>query len=69
MESGEGLAGRRSLIKMRRRCALERDLTGKETEPWVILYFKVYKSQLAVVEKALETAGLMLGTHRSRGYA
>ncbi|HUN61510.1 MAG TPA: hypothetical protein VMU53_05960 [Candidatus Sulfotelmatobacter sp.] len=47
---------------------VERHLTGKETEPWEILYFKVYKSQLAVVEKALETAALMLGTDKSRGY-
>jgi hypothetical protein len=50
------------------KCAVERHLTGKETEPWEILYFKVYKSQLAVVEKALETAALMLGTDKSRGY-
>ena len=48
--------------------AVERHLTGKETEPWEIIYFKVYKSQLPVVEKALETAGLMLGTDKSRGY-
>ena len=48
--------------------AVERHLTGKETEPWEILYFKVYKSQLAVVEKALETAALMLGSDKSRGY-
>ena len=27
---------------------VEKHLTGKETEPWEILYFKVYKSQLAV---------------------
>jgi hypothetical protein len=47
---------------------VERHLTGKETEPWEILYFKVYRSQLPVVEKALETAGLMLGTDKSRGY-
>ena len=47
---------------------VERHLTGKETEPWEILYFKVYKSQLPVVERALETAGLMLGTDKSRGY-
>ncbi len=40
---------------------VERHLTGKETEPWEIIYFKLYKSQLPVVEKALETAGLMLG--------
>jgi hypothetical protein len=47
---------------------VERHLTGKETEPWEILYFKVYKSQLAVIEQALETAALMLGTSKSRGY-
>ena len=28
----------------------------------------MYKSQLPVVEQALETAGLMLGTNQSRGY-
>ena len=48
--------------------AVERHLTGKETEPWEMLYFKVYKGQLPVIEKALETAGLMLGTDKSRGY-
>jgi len=47
---------------------VERHLTGKETEPWELLYFKVYKSQLPVIEKALDTAGLMLGTNKSRGY-
>jgi hypothetical protein len=50
------------------KCAVERHLTGKETEPWEILYFKVYKSQLPVVEKALETAALMLGNDKSRSY-
>jgi hypothetical protein len=47
---------------------VERHLTGKESEPWEIIYFKLYKSQLPVVEKAIETAGLMLGTDKSRGY-
>jgi hypothetical protein len=47
---------------------VERHLTGKETEAWEIIYFKLYKSQLPVVEKALETAALMLGTDKSRGY-
>jgi hypothetical protein len=32
---------------------VERHLTGKETEAWEIIYFKLYKSQLPVVEKAL----------------
>ena len=47
---------------------VDRYLTGKETEPWELLYFKVYKSQLPVIERALETAALMLGTDKSRGY-
>ena len=47
---------------------VERHLTGKEVEPWEMLYFKVYKSQLAVIEQALEIAGLMLGRTDSRGY-
>jgi hypothetical protein len=47
---------------------VEHHLTGKETEPWEIIYFKVYKSQLPVIEQALETAALMLGSDKSRGY-
>ena len=33
-----------------------------------IIYFKLYKSQIPVVEQAIETAALMLGTDKSRGY-
>jgi hypothetical protein len=47
---------------------VERELTGRETEPHEIIYFKIYKSQIPVVEQALETAALMLGTDKSRGY-
>jgi hypothetical protein len=50
------------------RVAVERELTGKETEPWEIVYFKLYQSQIPVIDKAIETAALMLGTDRSRGY-
>src|SRR5437763_85122 len=57
-----------SLPKEEFKGEVEKHLTGRETEPWELIYFKVYKSQLAVVEKALETAGLMLGTSQSRGY-
>src|SRR5215469_7467853 len=48
--------------------AVEEELTGQETEPHEIIYFKVYKSQIPVIEQALETAALMLGTDKSRGY-
>jgi hypothetical protein len=47
---------------------VDRYLTGKDTEPWEILYFKAYKSQLPVIEQALEIATLMLGSDKSRGY-
>ena len=47
---------------------VEKELTGKETEPWEIVYFKLYQSQMPVIERAIETAALMLGSDRSRGY-
>jgi len=47
---------------------VEKELTGRETEPYEIIYFKFYKSQVGVVEQALETAALMLGSDKSRGY-
>jgi hypothetical protein len=47
---------------------VEKELTGRETEPHEIIYFKLYKSQIPVIELALETAALLLGTDMSRGY-
>jgi len=47
---------------------VERHLTGQETEPWEIIYLKLYKSQIPIIEQALETASLMLGAQKSRGY-
>jgi hypothetical protein len=47
---------------------VEKELTGKDTEPWEIVYFKLYKSQIPVIEQAVETAARMLGSDRSRGY-
>src|SRR5438034_847034 len=58
----------RVLSKDEFRREVEKELTGKETEPWEIIYFKLYKSQVPVIEQALETAALMLGSDRSRGY-
>jgi len=58
----------RELPKDQFKREVSKHLTGKETEPWEILYFKAYKSQLPVIEQALETAGLMLGSDKSRGY-
>jgi len=58
----------RSLPKEEFQQEIEKELNGQETEPWEIIYFKVYKSQVPVIEQAMETAALMLGTDKSRGY-
>ena len=47
---------------------VEKELNGKETEPWEIIYFKLYKSQIPIIEQAIESAALMLGSDKSRGY-
>ena len=47
---------------------VERELTERETEPWETVYFKLYESLMLVIEKAIETAALVLGSDRSRGY-
>jgi hypothetical protein len=47
---------------------VEKELTGRETEPWEIIYLKLYQSQIPVIERAIETAALVLGSDRSRGY-
>jgi len=58
----------REMPKERFKREVEKELTGRETEPWELVYFKLYKSQIPVIEQALETAARMLGTDRSRGY-
>jgi hypothetical protein len=58
----------RSLPKDQFKQEVEKELTGRESEPWEIIYFKVYKTQIPIVEQAIETAALMLGTDKSRGY-
>ena len=46
---------------------VERELTGRETEPWEIINFKLYRTQIPVIEQAIETAAQTLGTDKSRG--
>ena len=47
---------------------VEKHLTGEDSEPSDVIYFKLYKSQIPIVEEAIETAALMLGSDKSRGY-
>ena len=67
-ESAIWLHKARSLPQVEFKHEVEKHLTGKDTEPYDLITFKLYKSQLPVVEQALETASLMLGSDKSRGY-
>ena len=58
----------RSLPRDQFKREVNQHLTGKDTEPTEIVYFKLYQSQIPVIEQAIETAALMLGTDKSRGY-
>ncbi len=42
--------------------------TGEDYEPYEMVYFKLFESQLPLVERALYVASRMVGTERSRGY-
>jgi hypothetical protein len=58
----------RSLPRDQFKREVKKELTGRETEPWEIIYFKLYQSQIPVVEQAIDTAAAMLGSDKSRGY-
>src|SRR5207248_3196294 len=51
-----------SLPKDQFKHEVDKHLTGKDTEPTGIIYFKLYESQIPVIEQAIETAALMLGS-------
>jgi hypothetical protein len=58
----------RELSKEELQREVEKQLTGEYSEPSEFVYFKLFKSQIPVVEQAIETAALMLGSDKSRGY-
>jgi hypothetical protein len=47
---------------------VEKDLTGQRWNRGKSSPSKLYKSQIPVIEQALETEVLILGSDRSRGY-
>ena len=67
-ESAAWLHKARRMPKEEFKREVDRELTGKDSEPSELIYFKVYKSQIQVIEQAIETAALMLGSDKSRGY-
>ena len=48
--------------------AVHKYFTGEDYEPYEMVYFKLFESQLPVVERALYIATRMVGTEKSRGY-
>ena len=67
-ESATWLHKARRLPKEEFKREVEKELTGKDSEPSELIFFKVYRSQTPVIERAIETAALMLGSDKSRGY-
>jgi hypothetical protein len=67
-DSATWLHHAKSLPKDEFKFAVERHVSGKHVEPWDLLYFKLGKKQIPVIENALEKAALMLGSQRSRGH-
>src|SRR6266568_8694982 len=57
----------REMLKDKFHDEIEKLLTGA-SESSDLVYFKLYKSQIPVVEQALEVAARMLGSDRSQGY-
>ena len=47
----------RGLPREQFRREVERELTGRETEASELIYFKLYKSQIPVIEKAIRDRG------------
>ena len=58
----------KELSKQELQREVEKELTGEYSEAYEFVYFKLYKSQIPIVEKTIETAALMLGSDKSRGY-
>ena len=60
-ESATWLHKARQMPKEEFQREVEKELTGKDSEPSELIYFKVYKSQIPVIEQAIETAALDAG--------
>ena len=68
LDSATWLHKARQMPKAEFQREIEKALNGADSEPSELIYFKVYKSQVPVIEQAIEVAALMLGSDKSRGY-
>ena len=63
-ESATWLHRARQMPKAQFQREVEKELMGKDSDPSELIYFKVYKSQVPVIEQAIEIAALMLAQVR-----
>ena len=66
-QSATWLHKAREMPKEKFKQAVEKELTGRD-ESYDLVTFKLYKSQLSVVEQALDTAAMLLGSDKPRSY-
>jgi hypothetical protein len=66
-DSATWLHRAREMPKERFKQAVEKEISGKD-EPYELVTFKLYEGQLKVVEQALETTSMLLGSDKPRGY-
>jgi hypothetical protein len=66
-KSADWLHRARSMPHQQFKEEVEKYLTGS-SEASELIYFRLYKSQVSVIEQALEIAARMLGSDKSRGY-
>ncbi len=67
-KSASWLHKAQSLAREEFKQEVEQHLTGRAGEPYDLVTFKLYRTQLRVIEQAIETAAKLLGSDRSRGY-
>ena len=67
-DHNEWLHNARTMPKEQFKHAVTTYLDGKDSEPSELVYFKIFKSQMPIIEQALETAALMLGSDKSRSF-
>jgi hypothetical protein len=66
-ESATWLHKAQSMPKQTFKDEVEKHLTGT-SEPTDLIYFKMFRTQIPIIEQALETAARMLGSDKARGY-
>ena len=58
-KSATGLHKARQLPREEFQREVAKELAGKDSEPSELIYFKVYRSQIPVIEQAIQTAALL----------